>query len=185
MLVSLAWALAVWVTGGFLWETSSFRLSSRDPFRPLVIGILSALAFWYAAPEVVCRLVDRLERVIAGRSVPIVVTAAALTAAIGLIWGTHAAGGADSYGYVSQADLWLTGHLRIDQRSFQPPVWPFDDWSFAPLGYKPGPEPHTIVPTYSSGLPLLMAGAKFVGGSIGLYSVVPLLGGLAVLLTFL
>lgn len=116
-LVSLAWALAIWVTGGFFWEISSFRLSSRDPLRPLAIAVFSALAFWYVAPEVVARLVGRLESVIVGKSVSLAVAAAALAAAIGLIWGTHAAGGADSYGYVSQADLWLTGHLRIDQGS--------------------------------------------------------------------
>jgi hypothetical protein len=106
-----------------------------------------------------------------------------LIAVAGIIGGTHAASGADSYGYVSQADLWLAGHLKIDQRWLGLPV-PFDDWALSPLGYKPGLEPGTIVPSYSPGLPLLMAGAKLVAGNEGPYFVVPLLGGLTVWLTF-
>ncbi len=35
----------------------------------------------------------------------------------GSVWNTRAAAGADAYGYVSQADLWLRGALHIDQRS--------------------------------------------------------------------
>lgn len=109
---------------------------------------------------------------------------ALVIAIVGLGAGTHAAGGSDSYGYVSQADLWLSGQLRIDQRWVDlPPV--FDDWSLSPLGYRPGLEPRTIVPTYPPGLPLLMAAAKLVGGSQGPYYVVPLLGALMVILTFL
>jgi hypothetical protein len=70
---------------------------------------------------------------------------------------------------------------------FQPPPhgWPFSEWTLSPLGYRPGLEPHTIVPTYSPGLPLLMAAAIAVLGSSGPFVVVPLLGGLGVLLTFL
>jgi hypothetical protein len=129
--------------------------------------------------------VDALESIIVRHGVLVAIGAAVLTTMLGFKYGTFSAGGADSYGYVSQADLWLNRHLSVDQRWLGSLPDPFDDWSFSPLGYRPGPEPHTIVPTYSAGLPLLMAAAKFVAGSDGPYYVVPLLGGLAVLLTFL
>ena len=84
---------------------------------------------------------------------------------------------------MSQADLWLAGHLRIDQRALDLPR-PFDDWVLSPLGYHPGPQPRVIVPTYPPGLPLLMATAKKAFGANGAFYVVPLMGALAVLLTY-
>ena len=105
-------------------------------------------------------------------------------AAAGIKYGTYAASGSDSYGYVSQADLWLTGRLRVDQRALDL-ASPFDDWALSPLGYHPGPTPHVIVPTYAPGLPLLMAAAKTAAGANGPYYIVPLMGALTVLLTFL
>lgn len=63
--------------------------------------------------------------------------------------------------------------------------WPDADWTFAPLGYRPGTTPHTLVPIYSPGLPLIMAGFMLVFGSCGPYYVTPLSGAALVLLTFL
>jgi hypothetical protein len=37
------------------------------------------------------------------------------TAMLGIRFGTFAASGADSYGYVSQADRWLEGRLIVDE----------------------------------------------------------------------
>jgi hypothetical protein len=185
MLISLVWYLALSVTGGFYWEPFGIRMSSRDPMRPLVAAIAFALTFWYLAPETVDAFATRLELEINRKAVLLAIGTAAVTSIVGLIYSTNVAGGADAYGYVSQADLWLTGHLIIDQRSLLSPAWPFDDWPLSPLGYRPGPEAHTIVPTYSPGLPLLMATAKLLMGASGPFYVVPLLGGLAVFLTFL
>ena len=101
-------------------------------------------------------------------------------------WSTRIAGGADAYGYVSQADLWLTGHLVIEQPWVAEVPWPNAEWSFSPLGYRPAEPPGqwAIVPTYSPGLPLLLAGAKLLGGQCALFAVVPLLTGLGVLVTY-
>ena len=49
---------------------------------------------------------------------------AAITIGTGLIWSTRVAAGADAYGYVSQADLWLQGHLHIDQGFGASVPWP-------------------------------------------------------------
>jgi hypothetical protein len=104
---------------------------------------------------------------------------------VGLIYGSHTVGVADSYGYVSQADLWLRGNLRIDQRFAKQAPWPLAEWTFAPLGYKPSPvDDREIVPTYSSGLSMLLAIAKLLGGQDAMFCVVPLCGGLLVLATY-
>ena len=102
----------------------------------------------------------------------------------GVRFGTFTASGADSYGYVSQADLWLKGTLIIDQPLHDQFSWRWANWTLAPLGYRPGEVGGTMVPIYSPGLPLLMAAFKAVGGEYAVYMVVPLLGALAVWLTY-
>ena len=183
-LVVLGWSVFVFLTGGVAWETAAFRFSSHDPFRPLVAGVLGLLVYWLLAPQAVTGFMDRADRAISRSGTAIALTFAIAIAAAGVKYGTYAASGSDSYGYVSQADLWLTGQLRVDQRALDFPA-PFDDWALSPLGYHPGPTPHVIVPTYAPGLPLLMAAAKTIAGANGPYYVVPLMGALTVLLTFL
>lgn len=109
---------------------------------------------------------------------------AGVTLALGLRFGTFTAGGADSYGYVSQADLWLNGTLIIDQPLHDQVTWRWANWTLSPLGYRPGETGGTMVPVYPPGLPLLMAAFKLIGGDVALFSVVPLLGALTVWLTY-
>jgi hypothetical protein len=104
---------------------------------------------------------------------------------VGLALGTRALGGSDSYGYVSEADLWLAGDLKIPQAFAVEAPWPDADRAFAPLGYRPSPaDNRVIVPTYSPGLPMLFALAKLVGGQTAIYVVVPLFASALVLATF-
>ena len=105
---------------------------------------------------------------------------------LGLKYGTYIAGGSDSYGYVSQADLWYQRHLAVEQPWVKDLSWPGGQWVFAPLGYRPaaGRQSLAIVPTYSPGLPMLMAGARSIGGSCAMFWVVPLAGGVLVLATY-
>ncbi len=109
---------------------------------------------------------------------------ALLAAVLGLRFGTFAASGADSYGYVSQADLWLNRTLIIDQPLGADAPWRYAVFTLAPLGYRPGDRRGTMVPTYSPGLPMAMALFKSVGGPNAVYGLVPLLGALSVWLTF-
>ena len=102
----------------------------------------------------------------------------------GLIWNTRAAAGADAYGYVSQADLWLRGDLHIDQRFGESVPWPLARWTFTPLGYRPEPDGYRIVPQFSPGLPLLMAGFKAIAGQCAMFWVVPICGGVLVFATY-
>jgi hypothetical protein len=125
-------------------------------------------------------------------------TAALATLVVGVRYGSKVAGGSDSYGYVSQADLFLNRQLSISQPWVEAVPWPNLTWSFTPLGYRPGPGrwlvtppvPHeerdrwAIVPTYAPGLPLLMAGAKLIAGHCAIFWVVPICGALLVLATY-
>ena len=101
-------------------------------------------------------------------------------AGLGLRFGTFAASGADSYGYVSQADLWLERRLIIDEPLADEAPWPNANWTLTPFGYRPGDDRGTMVPTYAPGLPMVMAVFKAVGGADAVFYVVPLLGALAV-----
>jgi hypothetical protein len=115
-----------------------------------------------------------------------IATAAAVsTGAVGLVWGTGVAGGSDAYGYVSQALMWLDGlPFKAEPLAAAVP-WPRAAWTLSPLGWRPGLEPAVIVPTYPPGLPLTMAAMAGVLGPGAVYWVVPVLGALAVWLTYL
>jgi hypothetical protein len=115
------------------------------------------------------------------RAFPIVLAVA--TCALGLWKGAFVAGAADAYGYVSEADLIAHGSLRVEQQFVRTLPWPFADWSFSPAGYRPAPERGFIVPTYPAGVPALMALFQRIGGRTAVFYVVPLLGGLCVLVT--
>jgi hypothetical protein len=190
ILVVLIAATALWTVviacgGGLTLTLGPFRLSSRGPWRPLVIAAVAVLGhLWLFGAAAFRRELERLGQVpaIVVRLAPIVPVL--LTLWLGLRWGTWVAGAADPYGYVSQSDLWATGQLQIDQPWTAPFTWPFAQMSFAPLGYRPGPSPLSIVPTYASGVPILMAAATLVAGPKGPFVVVPLLGALAVYLTY-
>lgn len=109
-------------------------------------------------------------------------TAAALV--IGMAFGTRAIGGSDSYGYVSQADLWLKGSLTVEQPFVGDLPWENASLTMTPLGYIPTSRAGTFVPMYPPGFPLTVALFKLIGGEWALYLAVPLLAAAAVWLTF-
>jgi hypothetical protein len=110
---------------------------------------------------------------------------AVATLAIGLHYGSTTAGGADSYGYVSGAGLWLQGRLTLAEPIARESPWPLAIETWAPLAYRPAPgRTDAIVPVYSQGLPLLMAAFQAVGGFCAAFVVVPLCGALTVWLTY-
>ena len=62
--------------------------------------------------------------------------------------GSGVGGGADSYGYLSQADLWLKGDLITEQPGAARAPWPDAQSTLAPLGYRASPSRDAIVPIY-------------------------------------
>jgi hypothetical protein len=183
--VAFFWAMTVALTGGVRWRLGPLLVQSRDPARALIIA--TALVCVYAV-RFRANLLDEiaLVRHLLHRLSPWIAIAGAMASiAIAIRWGTFAASGADSYGYVSQAYLWADGRLRIEQPIAATLPWPSADAALAPLGYVRAPLGHAIVPSYSPGLPILMALAARLAGPCGPFLIAPIMSGLLVWLTFL
>ncbi|HUE89336.1 MAG TPA: glycosyltransferase family 39 protein [Vicinamibacterales bacterium] len=104
---------------------------------------------------------------------------------VGVRFGTFVAADTDAYGYVSQAELIAQGTLRLDQTFARSMPWPNPEWTFLPTSYTLAPDRRFAVPVYASGLPLLMGLAQRITGQReAVYYVVPLLGALAVWMTY-
>ncbi len=116
----------------------------------------------------------------------VVIAAAAFVIWFGHTYRTSTASGADSYGYLSQVELWRAGNLHVSQPFMQDFPWPKREWTGSPMGYRPAPgeESGQIVPIYSPGLPVLMAIAKTMAGHRAMFWIVPFFGGLFVLATY-
>jgi len=178
--------LVVLITGGFVIDAGPLYFSSRRWTTPLVV----ASAAWLAAlligrrqgvVSALTTLDDRLER----HAVAIALVIAVAAAGTGVGFGTFAASAADASGYVSQARLLAEARVSFDEPLARLLPWTETTWVFSPLGYRPGPTAGDVVPTYPPGLPLTMAAARLGGGEWAPFFVVPLLGGLAVLCSFL
>jgi hypothetical protein len=157
-----------------------WTFTAKDPSRPFLLALAAAAWYVFGRRDPAGRLESSAVRI-----APVAVAGlAVLVAVAGLVWGSRAAGGADSYGYISEADLWLAGHLRIPMDFVARAPWPDALASFAPLGYRPADDGRAIVPVHAPGLPLLMAGAKAILGTCAIFWIVPLAGAVFVLATY-
>jgi hypothetical protein len=184
--VGAALTAASALTGGFAIRFWGISASSRGLVRPLLLlGVSVGLLALLDGPR---RLTAALGRLAAARwpCHSAAVGLALTTFALGAVFNSTAASGSDAYGYLSQADLWIRGDLVVRQPWVAEVPWPNAEWTFAPLGYRPAARgaPGDIVPTYSPGLPLLMAAAKRLGGQQAMFLVVPLSGAVLVLATY-
>jgi hypothetical protein len=176
-------AIALWdvSAGGFHFNVLGIRVSSWEAYKPFRIGILATTAAFWLHDRAVepdrtsWRLLHRWAPWIAGGIV-------AASVAVAIHFGIFVAGGADGYGYVSEASLWAQGQLVVADplADVEPTLGP----AVAPLGYRLAPAPGAIVPIYAPGLPIAMAIAMKLAGPSAVYYVVPLLGGLVVWLTY-
>jgi hypothetical protein len=209
----LIWGPLVVVTGGFGFRLGPLSIFSRHARNPLIIALLLIVVAWALAPAgrrhgTIARdfgwlgaslgrglgwLRDRSRRweaALVARSGNRIAAAAATTlavavVAIGFREGALVAGGSDAWGYVSQAELWARGDLRIEQPLLRELTREIPAEAFAPLAYRPSVDRTTIVPVVAPGLPLLMALFLAIGGREAVFAVVPLLAGVAVLATYL
>lgn len=101
--------------------------------------------------------------------------------AAGLHWGTHAAGGSDSFCYTYQSEVWAGLDLQpVNPLALRSP-WPNRMETFTPAGHIPSPTTEgSISPICPSGLSIVMAPFRAVAGRDAVFLVVPLLGGLLV-----
>lgn len=182
---AFAWAAIVLVTGGVQWRVAGVLFRSRDPARALQLGMALLLIYAVVCRQAVAQDTDRVSVRLRSAAPWLAALFAALVAAHGIAHGTFTAGGADSYGYISQAYGWASGDLP---HAYALPLTlphAVPDQLQVPLGYTVGAEPHTMVPIYAPGLPLLMAAGVLAAGSIGPYLVVPVCAAFYVWLTFL
>jgi hypothetical protein len=195
--VLLSWAAFIAASGGFLVEVGGVRLSSRNPTRVAAAGIVLALIAWRlayrellrraaaAVPGLLGRAEMRVAAIVPGfvQLSKYLAWASALSLLLlALLYGGRVAGGADAFGYLSEAALLRAGRLGIDQSFAAALPWPDAAGSFVPIAYRLGAA-HVMAPTVAPGLPLLMA----LAGSLsvcGPYVVVPLCGALLVLATW-
>src|SRR6266542_1920450 len=92
-----------------------------------------------------------------------------------LQWGTKIAGGADPYGYLTEAGLFAQGHAIVHQAVIRQSPWPGPDGTWTPIGYRELPRLHdAMAPVYAPGLPLLMALLQAVFGYCAAFWVVPI-----------
>ena len=199
--LAIAWLAAVWslvllATGGFDVTLFGVLITAHDVMRPAALGTLAAGVYLLArGPGIVAatlaartRLIDRG---LARLRVPdrlaswMAILVAIVTAIVGVERNSGVVGGADSYGYVSQAELWRQGVVPIVPQPFAAQVpWPNGEWTFTPLGYSVADGGGAIVPTYSVGLPLVMAGVKTVFGHAAMFWIAPLAGAALVLVAY-
>ena len=178
--------VVVLITSGFVIDAGPLHFSSRRPAAPLLIlttAWAAALVIGgrQAAASALASLRARLDR----HAPAIAIVIAAAAAGTGVGFGTFAASAADASGYVSQSRLLAAARVSFDEPLARLLPWTNTTWIFSPLGYRPGPAPGEVVPTYPPGLPLTMAAARAIGGEWGPFFVVPLLGGVAVFCTYL
>lgn len=198
------WALAIVVLGGFVLELGPLHVSSRTLHNPLLIVVVSLTAAWALMPAragPARRTPDgrALPATASGQAllIPPIVTrhapalafAAILVLAAGVAWlgvarGAHVAGGADSYGYVSQAHLWAAGRLTVPQPLLDDPPGGIRQEALAPLGYRLSPERNALVPFYAPGFPMTMALFELAAGPDAVFAAMPLLAAVAVWATF-
>jgi hypothetical protein len=179
----VAGGVAVWdvFAGGFYFRVLGIRLSSWDASKPFRIAIVATvLALWLHDHEAEPSRAswNRLTRVAPWMAAAVTITCIIVAVHFRIL----SAGGADSYGYVSQAHLWASGQLIV--RDPLAPLTPALGDVVVPLGYERAREPGYLAPIYSPGLPMLMALAIRLAGPSAVYVVVPLLAGLTVWLTY-
>lgn len=178
------WGLVIVSSGGVHWQVAGLRISSTDPTRPFLLATLAVVFYaWLESQRANAARIDFGGAKWLSRSFALAIAILVLCA--GLRWGAYIAGGSDSYGYLSQAQLWRSRTLSIEQPWVQKMPWPDAEWTFAPVGYRPGPVRYTIVPTYPPGLPAMFALLTTVFGGAGVRLLVPLLAASGIWITFL
>ena len=111
--------------------------------------------------------------------------AAVAAAMAGVVWGTHAAGGPDSYCYLSQAELFASGRVAHTEHLATIAPWTQGADAFVPVGHVAAAgRVGASVPMCSPGYPIAMAAARFLAGRRAMFAIVPLCGAAAVWLTF-
>ena len=156
------------VTPSALIALASLVLVLRRGLRPAA----AALAWWGQA--------------IARRARSTAMVLALIAGTVGIFWGSHVAGGSDSYCYLHQGELFAAGHVRDEQPLARDLPWPNAVRTLAPISQVPAADGSAATaPACPPGYPLVLALARWIGGRPAMFAVVPIAGALAVWCTFL
>lgn len=167
-------------------RAGGLRLSSHTPWPAAAIAMLSALgALLLTTREEHGRALASVKARLSLAPAVIAAVAGLAVVVVALWKGSFIASGADIYGYVSQAHLWASGRLCVDQPLLRELDWPYAEWAVSPLGYRPATSGTCVVPVYAPGLPLMMALFERLAGRAAVFLVVPLSSGVAVWATYL
>ena len=207
------WTAAIVLTGGLSVRAGALLVSSRNPRNPFLLACLSLGSAWMLAPAGrrgatiaadvrpfavwlreqalrAWRSWTPIEGRLLTRTSSRVPAAFALVAAIGVVTigfteGALVAASSDAWGYVSQADRWARGALRVEQPLMRELTPEIPAEALAPLAYRPAADRTTIVPVVSPGLPMLMGLFQVAAGRDAVFAVVPLMAGFAIGATYL
>ncbi len=180
-----ALTVAVWWTGGFSVRIAGVQVRSRSWVRPAIVALAgAALLIWFERTRVTAALARAWTAAESPRIAGAIASLAmAWTLIAGIAFGTYAAGGADSYGYISQARLLVHGRLTDTVPARPSFTWPDVEGTLIPLGFTRGRSPGVIAPRYPPGFPLLLAPLTLISET-AIYMLVPVFGLLAVWVTF-
>jgi hypothetical protein len=183
-IVGFAWAIFVRVYGPLVVTLAGLRILSTDVRRPAVVAVVAAAIYlatsgWSQARRDMAAVRGQFTP---GRAAGLL---AGFVLMIGFANNSWTAGGADSYAYVTQADLLLQGMLTVPVPLAVRAPWPDALTTFTPFGYRAVPREPAVAPATGLGLPLLMAGFKAAFGHAAGFLVVPITGALLVWATFL
>jgi len=180
------WAGGVAASGGFDFRIGGIPVRSHNPVPAAILAAVCFVAAFYRGLSGVREAIAWWAAAIARRAAAVAAALAIAAVAVGAIWGTYAAGRPDSYCYLNQAEIFARGTVRELQPIAALAPWPDPAAAFVPIGHVPSPGPvGAIVPMCAAGYPLMMAAARTVAGRTAMFWIVPLMGGLAVWLTFL
>jgi hypothetical protein len=96
--------------------------------RPVLVAIVAAALLWLRLRPGVVEDLSAVDRAI-DRLAPVTAVGAAVAAlTAGIVWGTWAAGGSDSYCYIGQAEEFAAGRAVLRNRSLErslstAPIW--------------------------------------------------------------
>ena len=181
-----AWfvAAAVLISGGISFRVAGILIRSHSALVPIIVAAALTLVAVVRRTEARAAL-DWWWNAIERRSAIGAGSLAAFAVAIGLQWGTFVAGGSDSYCYLNQAELFARGQVHDFEPFGADPAWPGTPGAFVPAGHSPVPSrAGAMAPICPAGYPVLLAAAKLLAGRTAMFWVTPVMGGLAVWLTF-
>ncbi len=188
-LVLVAVVLATLVTalqltlGGVELAIGGVRLSNHSLIRPVLVAIAGVVLLWWKYADDVARDLVAVDRALERAAPWLGLTAAVAALAVGVVWGTRAAGGSDWYCYIGQAEEFAAGRAVLREPLARTIPLDRPDLVFAPVGFVPAGK-GGAVPMCAPGLSLVMAPAWRLGGEFALHLVVPFLGALTVWATY-